>query len=109
MNIRIQISAEWFERYKTNQQLNYLPSFQYFKETYNDERYSLAQPSYKESMDIYDGKTISRKHVHGMGCCNGIGYRYYNSWMGCIFFTGNNLHGDYIVEAGQINQVLKHL
>lgn len=86
-----------------------LPTFEYFKESYNDSRYSLVVPHYKESKTVYDKCRIGSVHAHGMCAEEGIGYRYYNYWMGCKYFTGGNISGDYIVKTGEINEVLKRL
>lgn len=88
---------------------NQLPTFEYFKETYNDKRYSLVIPNYKESKTVYGKNKIGAVHTHGLGSINGIGYRYYNYWMGCKFFTGNNMEGNYTIETEEVNQILKRL
>jgi hypothetical protein len=86
-----------------------LPTFEYFKKTYNDTSYSLVIPHYKESKAVYNQNCIGSVHTHGIGSTNGIAYRYYNIWMGCKFFTGGNTEGDYTIETGAVNQILKQL
>lgn len=86
-----------------------IPTFEYFKETYNDERYSLAIPNYKEAKTVYDKNQIGAVHTHGLGSTNGTAYRYYNYWMGCKFFTGGNMEGNYTIEMETLNQILKRL
>jgi len=84
-----------------------LPTFEYFKKTYNDESYSLVIPHYKESKTINDKNEIVPVHTHGLGSINGIAYRYYNYWMGCKFFTNSNIRGNYSIETEEINKVIK--
>lgn len=86
-----------------------LPTFEYCKKTYNDERYSLSMPGYKEAKMVYDNDKIGVVHAHGLGSINGIGYRYYNYWMGCKFFTGGNIEGNYTIETEAVNKILKQL
>jgi hypothetical protein len=83
-----------------------LPTFEYFKETYNDKRYSLVIPNYKESKTVVRNNQIEAVHTHGLGSTNGIAFRHYNYWMGCKFFTGGNIQGNYTIEIDELN---KHL
>jgi hypothetical protein len=109
MKIYIQILPECVQCGGKRLHKPQLPTFEYFKETYNDERYSLAIPNYKEAKTVYDKNQIGNVHTHGLGSINGIAYRYYNYWMGCKFFTGGNMDGNYIIETEHINEVLKRL
>lgn len=84
-----------------------LPTFEYFKKTYNDTSYSLVMPKYKEVKQVYDSNKLGAVHTHGLGSPNGIAYRYYNYWMGCKFFTGMNMYGDYTIDTNTINKALK--
>jgi hypothetical protein len=102
LNIYIQILPELGKRINKPQ----LPTFELFKKTYNDERYSLAMPHYKEAKTVYDKNQIGAVHTHGLGSINEIAYRHYNYWMGCKFFTGNNMEGNYTVETETVNQIL---
>jgi hypothetical protein len=86
-----------------------LPTFKYFKETYNDARYSLVMPNFKESKTIYDKIKIGAVHTRGLGSIDGIAYRYYNYWMGCKFFTGGNIQGNYTLNYEYLNKMLKHM
>jgi len=109
MNIYIQILPECVSCGGKKLHKPQLPTFEYFKETYNDERYSLAIPNYKEAKTVYDKNQIGAVHTHGLGSISGIAYRYYNYWMGCKFFTGGNIEGNYTIETEEINEVLKRL
>ena len=81
-----------------------LPTFEYFKQTYSDDRYSLVIPGYKEAKTISDNHVIP-VHTHGLGSKNGIAYRHYNFWMGCKFFTGG-ISGNYTIETKTLNTIL---
>ena len=81
-----------FGGYKINKPQ--LPTFNYFKETYHDPKYSLVIPHYKETK-ILIGNTIAKVHTQGLGTKNGFAYRHYNMWMGCKYFTGDNIEGYY--------------
>lgn len=109
MKIYIQILPECVQCGGKRIHKSQLPTFEYFKETYNEERYSLAISSYKEAKTVYDKNQIGAVHTHGLGSINGIAYRYYNSWMGCKFFTGGNMEGNYTIETKTVNQILKRL
>ncbi len=109
MKIYIQILPECVQYGRMRIHKSQLPTFEYFKETYNDERYSLVIPNYKEAKCIYDKNQIGAVHTHGLGSINGIAYRYYNIWIGCKFFTGGNIEGNYVLEKEIINQILKQL
>lgn len=87
---------------------NQLPTFEYFKQTYDESRYSLVVPHYKESVTVSDNKIV-KAHTVGLGSINGIAYRYFNYWMGCKYFTGGNTEGDYIVIEEEINRVVKNM
>lgn len=99
MNIYIQILPECVSCGGKRLYKPQLPSFEYFKETYNDERYSLVIPHYKEAKMVYDDNQIGPVHTHGMGSIDGIAYRYYNYWIGCKFFTGGNIKGEYTAQS----------
>ncbi len=86
-----------------------LPTFEYFKETYNDKRYSLVIPNYKEAKTVYNINTIGSVYTNGMGSIDGIAYRYYNYWIGCKFFTDGNITGNYTIEPKELNIILKQL
>ena len=75
----------------------HLPTFEYFKKTYSDARYSLAIPHYMESKASYNNQ-IQVVHTHGLGSDKGICSRYYNYWIGCKFFTSGNVEGNYILH-----------
>lgn len=85
-----------------------LPTFEYFKATYDDDRYSLVIPHYKESKNVY-GDRVGRVHSHGLGSFEGIARRHYNRWMGCKYFTDGNIHGDYNVDSRAVNEILKKI
>ena len=85
-----------------------LPTFEYFKEYYNDKRYSLSLPNYKESKCFNKENNIAKVHTHGLGTKDGIGYRFYNMFMGCKFFTGGNIQGDYTINSSEVNLALKN-
>jgi hypothetical protein len=84
-----------------------LPTFDYFKKTYTEINYSLVVPNFKEAKTVYDTNKIGEVYAHGIGSEKGIAYRYYNYWMGCKYFTGGNLSGDYNIENNKINEILK--
>jgi len=109
MKIYIQILPNCTSCGGTTINKNQLPTFEYFKKTYNDERYSLAIPGYKESKTVYDKNQIGSVQTHGLGSTNGICYRYYNYWMRCKFFTGGNMEGNYTIDPEALNQFLKEL
>jgi hypothetical protein len=71
-----------------------LPTFEYFKETYYNESYSLAIPSFKESYILINNEYVP-VYANGLGVADGDKFRYYNYWMGCKYFIGNNVNGDY--------------
>lgn len=87
--------------------MSQLPTFDYFKNTYNNPDYSLAKPRFKESKAIYKPNLIAHVYTHGLGTGNGIGYRLYSTWMGCKYFTGNNMEGNFTVDAEAVNKGLK--
>ena len=76
-----------------------MSTFEYFKETYNDHRYSLLIPHFKEAKEIYDGNRFGIVHTEGMGTTDGVAYRYFNYWKGCKIFTDENLQGNYTVNS----------
>ena len=88
-----------------------LPTFEYFKEMYYHQDYSLVIPHFKESRFIKtnDGVnyTFGKIHVHGLESYSGIGYRYYNYWMGCKYFLPDNVEGNYTINEDMINSILK--
>ncbi len=87
-----------------------LPTFEYFKSTYSDDRYSMANPHYKEAKDIMADTTIIPVYTHGIGNADTtMAYRPYNFWMGCKYYTGKNIPGNYIVNGEIINNALKNL
>jgi len=61
-----------------------LPTFEYFKKTLQDPRYSLIIPHYKESKNI-KGTTITKAATAGIGT-KAMMCRYYNYWMGNKFY-----------------------
>ena len=79
-----------------------LPTFEYFKKHYSDDRYSLVIPHYNEKKSIYDSR-ITTIHTHGINIGDGVFYRYYNYWMGCKYFIRGNIHGRYTVESPNLN------
>lgn len=83
-----------------------MPTFEYFKSTLDDDSYSLETPFNKEVKDIC-GNEIVPVHTHGIGTENGIGYRFYNYWLGCKYFTGGNIQGDYTIETSAVNIAIK--
>jgi len=89
--------------------IHYMPTFEHFKNTYSDERYSMVTANFKEAKTIYDRDKISAVHTRGLGSEDGIAYRYYSSFMGVNYFTGGNINGDYIVITEKINENLKKL
>jgi hypothetical protein len=107
MDIYIQLLPNIFGGRKINK--SFLPTFDEFKQTYSDERYSLVAPTFKEAKTIYDKDKISPVHTMGLGSEDGIAYRYYSSFMGIKYFTGGNINGDYIVLTEKINENLKKL
>lgn len=109
INIYIQILPECVSCGGKKLHKSQMPTFEYFKETYNDKRYSLAMPNYKEVKTVYNKNKIDSVYTHGLGSIDGIAYRYYNYWMGCKFFTGVNIEGNYVVKTEEINKVLKQL
>jgi hypothetical protein len=109
MSIYIQILPECVSYGGKKLHKPQMPTFEYFKETYNDERYSLAMPNCKEAKTVYDINQIGEVHTRGIGSIDGIAYRYYNYWMGCKFFTCGNIEGNYVVKTEEINEVLKRL
>ncbi len=62
-----------------------LPTFEYFKEVYYDEAYSLSKPHYRDLKYLSDGKLVD-DYCKGIGENWGEEVRYYNDWMGCKFF-----------------------
>ncbi len=86
-----------------------LPTFEYFISTYSDDRYSLSMPHYKDSRRIYDGNCISKNYAQGMGAEDGIAYRYYNYWMGCKYYTGGNVNGEFVVNTQELSDYLKSI
>lgn len=104
-----------------------LPTFEHFKETYSDPNYSMVMPGYKESKTVYDGNKIGSVYAHGLGWTAEnilshfkltgdmiystpspeIGYRYYNYWMGCKYFT--DIDADYTINTDEVNYILKQL
>lgn len=77
-------------------------------EEYKNDRASFLIPFYKESKDIYDGKTIVPAYTHGIGASDGIAHRFYNFWkFGCKYFTGGNISGDFIINNNKLNPILK--
>jgi len=85
-----------------------LPTFEYFKKTYSDQSYSLAMPHFKEAKSIrYDRIVVS--HISGIGSINGLGYRHYNYWMRCKYFTYGNIKGDYEIDVKYVNERIKKL
>ncbi len=62
-----------------------LPSFEYFKRTYNDTAYSLIIPHYKESIDLKEGRVFPL-YAHGICSYEGIAYRSYNIWHGAKYY-----------------------
>jgi hypothetical protein len=107
MDIYIQLLPSVYDKPKILDIVN-LPSFEYFKRTMHDERYSLSQPNYKDSKTVIDA-TICNVHTKGLSAINGIGYRYFNYWKGVKFFTGGNINGNYILCPSQINNELKNM
>ena len=63
-----------------------LPTFEYFKEVYNDDRYSLSKPHYRDLKYLSNEKLVE-DHCKGIGENWGEEVRYYNDWRGCKFFT----------------------
>jgi len=109
MSIYIQLLSECTSCGGKRIHKSQLPTFEYFKETYNDKRYSLTRPVFKEPKAVYEGNRIAPVYTHGLGTDNGIAYRYYSYWMGCKYFTGNNVGGDYIINTEELNKVLKKI
>ena len=105
MSVYIQLLPELGKKIRKPQ----MPTFEYFKLTYNDDRYSLSIPHYKESKVIYDNNRIGVSYSHGLGSTNGIGYRLYNIWMGCKYFVDFNIDGDYTINHTEVNKVLKKI
>lgn len=73
-----------------------LPTFEYFKETQGDIRYSLSIPHYKDSMVF--SMEAAKEYLDpckGMGISNGIRNRKFNYWMGCKYYTNNNVNGEF--------------
>lgn len=84
-----------------------LPTFEYFKKYYDDERYSLRIPHYKESVLINSSCQLYSNHCIGMGIGDGMAYRYIGYWMGCKYFI-DSIDGDYIISSN-FNEAIKSL
>lgn len=108
MNYFIQIlfEAPRNEKLKVKRPEIDLPTFEFFKETYSDTRYSMSIPHYKESVNIVNSKVV-KEHAHGLGSFEGIGYRYYNFFKGSKFYTGNNLKGDFSIHQNEVNKKIR--
>ena len=106
MEVYIQLLPECIECGGKRLHKPQLPTFEYYKKTFNDSRYSLYIPHYKETKIIVDGK-ITNIYTHGMGTSNGIAYRGYNYWMGCKFYPPYNFEGDYTVCGEELQKHLK--
>lgn len=113
MSVYIQLLPYSWKCKSSKLTISWLPSFEYFKNFYNDQAYSLSIPHFKESIEIpshmtpmdilniyrQTGDILFRKvHTHGLGSEDGNAYRYYNFWEGCKYFTNNNLEGNYSVS-----------
>jgi len=98
MNIYIQLLPECISCKGLRIHRPQLPTFEEFKNTYNDERYSLVIPHFKESIICINNEVIPI-YEHGLGGFNGTHSRYYNIWIGgCKYFTGNNIKGNFIIN-----------
>lgn len=70
-----------------------LPSFEYFKENYQSEAYSLSTPHYVEAYKWSNG-LFSKVPTAGLGTAGFNAYKFYNYWRGVKFYTGNNTFGN---------------
>ncbi len=100
MSIYIQIISE--QKLSKHQ----LPSFDYFKENYNNISYSMVTPNYKESVFI-KGNQLHKVPTHGVSSFEGVAYRYYNYWLGVKYYTNNNIKGIYTINEVLFNEKMK--
>jgi len=109
MDIYIQLLPYYEKCGGSRIKIHYMPTFEHFKNTYSDERYSMVIANYKDAKVIYDGNKIGDVYTQGLGSESGIAYRYYSYYKGCQYFTGGNIHGDFIVLTDKINENLKNI
>lgn len=106
MNVYIQLLPYYVPCGGCCIQKHYMPSFEYFKDTYDSDSLSMSIPHFKESKEVY-GDRIGVVNSKGLGGVNGMGYRYYNSWLGCKYFTGGNIEGNYTINESYVNAIMK--
>lgn len=85
MDIYIQLIFQCYEFGGTKLCKAQLPTFKYFCDNYDDERYSMVQMNYKEVKDLKieeDNLVPVVIHTRGLGTEDHIAYRYYNYWIG---------------------------
>ena len=107
LNVYIQLIPYCIEFGGKRIHKQHLPTFDYFKKYYYNKDYSFVIPHFKECFLISKKNELIKNYTHGIKTKNGIGYRYYNYYMGCKYFTNNNITGNYTVENKYINNFLK--
>jgi hypothetical protein len=93
MDIYIQLMFQSYEAGGTKLCKAQLPTFKYFCDTYDDERYSMVQMNYKEVKDlkVENDKLVQVViHTRGLGTEDHVAYRYYNYWIGGSIYYLNN-------------------
>lgn len=94
MDIYIQLIFQSYEFGGTKLCKIQLPTFKYFCDTYDDERYSMVRMNYKEVKDlkVEDSKLVQVIiHTRGLGTEDHVAYRYYNYWTGgSIYYLNEN-------------------
>lgn len=100
MNIYVQLLPYCIECGGMRLHKSQRPTFEEYKK-YRD---SFVIPEFKDEVVEYDGHTwIS--HCKGLKMQQGLQYRYYNYYMGCKYYTGDNVEGRWTIS----DKIIKHL
>lgn len=79
-----------------------LPTLEHYKQN----REWFLSPGFKDSVMVYENNRMIKNSCAGLGVEDGIAYRFYKYWIGCRFYTGGNITGQFTIVPGALHKIL---
>lgn len=108
MGIYIQLLAYSLDKNERDININQFPSFDYFKSTYSNQRYSLSLGAFEDKA-IASSNKIVLSHTHGIKKEGELAKRRYTYWMGCKIYTNKNINGKFELNKKNTTAIVNKL